>query len=571
MSESPTSRERVLAKVQEIPSESFANGSSLGSKRTRGVRRAIDLLLRPEVLLLILVGLLASRGITRGEFFFYGDEMSHAMNGVLFRDFLVDHPLHHPIQYVYDYYAKYPALAFPHWPPLFHFVEGIFFLLFGLSPLVSRVTIFCFTLVGVYFWYRIAERFGPRYRAFLSAVVLASLPFVLVYERVTMLEIPILAACLGVIHFWLKFTENERGRDLWILAGLVAAAFLISQKAIFLPFFIALDLVMERRFRLLRRIDVWLAGVASVLAVLPWYLLAAHTLSFMVGRAIPKRAHYLTLSVNYTFYLSRLYDQLGPVLIVLACLGLLFAVRRRSRSDRFLMLWVLAGYVCFVLIVEKDPRHTMLWIPPLIYLALVGLETLCIRRALGLMACSALTLFFVVNGLRAQRPQVTGAEKAAEFVYSLPESDVVYFQGELDGDFIFFARKFDPQKRRLVAREKQVVVSDLGRKPSNVLTTGDDVLHFFQTWGIRYAIIENVDPFPRLDAVRELLNSDRFELIRTIAVEGNVTKFQDRQIQVFRYKGELHRTDGNVIIPMMTIRGNISVNLSSLVGHPWPN
>ncbi len=571
MSDVLISREKVLSKTQEIRSESARHWTTSRFERPWEIRRVTELLLRPAVMLLVLVGILASRGITRGEFFFYGDEMSHAMNGVLFRDFLVDLPLHHPIQYVYDYYAKYPALAFPHWPPLFHFVEGLFFLLFGLSPFVSRLTVLCFALLGVYFWYRIAERLGPRYRAFLSAVILACLPFVLLYERVTMLEIPTLAACLGVIHFWLKFREIERRRDLWVLAGSMSAAFLISQKAIFLPFFIALDLVIERRFRLLRRIDVWLAGLVSALAVLPWYMMALHTLSFMVGRAIPKRTRYLTLSANYTFYLGKLYSQLGPLLIALACFGLLLALIRRSRSDRFLLLWVLSGYVCFVLIIEKDPRHTMLWIPPLIYLALMGLETLCVRRVLGLAACSALALIFLVNGFRAQRPQVTGAEKAAQFVYSLPESDVVYFQGELDGDFIFFARKLDPQKRHLVAKEKQIVVSDLGRKPSNVLTTADEVLRFFQTWGIRYAVIENVDPFPGLEAVRALLSSDQFELIGTFPIATNVEKFRDRQIQVFRYRGDLHRTDQSVIIPMMTIRGNISVNLSSLTGHPWPN
>src|SRR4029077_2924398 len=327
MSESLTSRGQVLTKGRESLSELVGNWSG-GITRSGGISRVIDLLLQPAVLLLILVGFVVSRGITRGEFFFYGDEMSHAMNGVFFRDFLVDLPLRHPIQYVYNYYAKYPALAFPHWPPLFHFLEGIFFLLFGLSPFVSRLTILCFTLMGVYFWYRIAERLGPRYRAFLSAVILACLPFVLVYERVTMLEIPILAACLGVIHFWLKFRETERRRDLWILAGSMAAAFLISQKAVFLPFFIASDLIIERRFRLLRRIDVWLAAIASVLAVLPWYMLALRTLSFMVGRAIPKQAHYLALSVNYTFYLTKLYAQLGPILIALACFGLLLAVIR---------------------------------------------------------------------------------------------------------------------------------------------------------------------------------------------------------------------------------------------------
>ena len=94
----------------------------------------MDLALRPPVILLILVTVVLSRGITQGEFFYYHDEMRHVMNGVFFRDFMSDLPRRHPLQYVYEYYAKYPALAFPHWPPLFHFIEGGFFLLLGLAP-----------------------------------------------------------------------------------------------------------------------------------------------------------------------------------------------------------------------------------------------------------------------------------------------------------------------------------------------------------------------------------------------------------------------------------------------------
>src|ERR1700680_4849873 len=100
MSESLTSRGQVLTKVREIPSESVDDRSSSRFERPWEIRRVIELLLRPAVILLVLIGLVVSRGITRGEFFFYGDEMSHAMNGVLFRDLLVDLPLRHPIQYV---------------------------------------------------------------------------------------------------------------------------------------------------------------------------------------------------------------------------------------------------------------------------------------------------------------------------------------------------------------------------------------------------------------------------------------------------------------------------------------
>jgi hypothetical protein len=527
--------------------------------------------LRPLAILVVLVTILVSRGITQGEFFYYDDEMRHAMNGVFFRDFIVDLPLHHPLQYIYEYYAKYPALAFPHWPPLFHFIEGIFFLVFGLSPWVSRLTILCFALLAVHFWYRIAERLGPRYRAFLSAVILSSIPFILLYERVTMLEIPALAACLGAVYFWLKFLESERPRDLWALSSFVVGAFLISQKAIFLVFYIGFDLLMERRFRLLKRMDVWLALLASGLAVLPWYVLASRTMSTWNTRVIGHGFGYLLRSSTYTFYLVKVYDQLGPVLLSLAGVGFVLALLKRTRANRILLVWALSGYVCFLLISEKDPRHTMIWIPPLIYLALMAVETLLVRRELALIATSAIAIVVLVNGLRSIGPKVSGVEDVARYVLSLPQSDILYFQGNLDGDFIFFIRKFDPEKQHMVAREKQIVVSRLGWRPREVLHTPEEILKFFQTWGIRYAIIEDKDPWPGLGVVRALLASDQFELLRTFPIHTNQPNFPVHLMQVFRYRGEIHPTRETVVIPMMTISHNITADLSRLAGRPWPN
>jgi hypothetical protein len=572
MTDQVTSPGPVLDNARGAPAKSVGlveNPSS--SQRSLRLERLIQFVLRPPFILFVVVTLLVSRGITQGEFFYYGDEMRHAMNGVFFRDFISDLPLDHPLQYTYEYYAKYPALAFPHWPPLFYFIEGVFFLLFGLSPWVSRVAILCFALLAVQFWYLIAERLGPRYRAFLSAVILASTPFILFYERVTMLEIPALAVCLGVIYFWLKFLESERRRDLWVLSSFVVVAFLISQKAIFLVFFIGFDFVMERRFRLLKRLDIWLALLASVLAVLPWYWLASKTMSTWLTRVIGHGYSYLLPSSNYTFYLAKLYSQLGPVLLSLACVGFVLALLRRTRADRILLVWVLSGYICFALISEKDPRHTMLWIPPLLYLALMALETLLIRRDLGLIATSALALVFLVSGLRSIGPKLTGVQEAAQYVLSLPESDIVYYQGDLDGDFIFFVRKFDPEKRHMVAREKQVVVSRLGGRPREVLHTEEEVLNFFRTWGIRYAVVTDVDELPGLAPVRELLNSDQFELLRSFPVHTSQSNVLVHQIQVFRYRGELHRTQEIVTIPMMTIRQNIPADLTRLAGRPWPN
>ncbi len=572
MADQVTSPPPILDDPKEILGKSELLGESTrASGRSIWLSRVIDFALRPQVVLLLLVLVVVSRGITQGEFFYYSDETRHAMNGVFFRDFFLDHPLQHPLQYVYEYYAKYPALAFPHWPPLFYLVESVFFSIFGLSPSVGRLAILCFALLAVYFWYRIAERFGPRHRALLAGVVLACLPFILLHERVTMLEIPALAACLGAIYFWLKFIEDERLRDLWALTGCVVGAFLISQTAIFLVFFVGCDLAIERRFRLLKRLHVWLALLASAIVILPWYLLASRTMSTWSSRLTGNNyGHVLTSSFTYTFYLKAIYVILGPVLLSFASVGFVLALLKRTRANRILLVWLLSGYACFTFITEKDARHAILWIPPLVYLALMAVETLTLRRTLAVVASTAIALAYLVNGIRSEGPKLGGVEDVARYVMSLPQSDLIYYQGNLNGDFIFFVRKFDPQKRHMVAREKQIVISRLGWRARELVQTKQDVLDFFQTWGIRYAVVEDQDPMPGLGPVHEALHSDQFELLRTFPVHTNQSDVRIREIQVFRYRGELHRTQ-TVTIPMMTIRHNVHADLSRLVGQPWPN
>ncbi len=544
------------------------------SRISSSMKQVMGLLRRPLFILLALTTLVVTRGIGKGEFFYHTDEMSHAMNGVFVRDFLADLPLQHPVRYAYEYYAKYPAVALPHWPPLFYAFEGILFLCFGLSPWVSRLTVLGFALLAAYFWYRTVERVSPPYKAFVSGVVLMCVPYMLRYERLTMLEIPALAVCLGAIYFWLKFLDTDRARYMWALAALSVAAFLTSQAAIFLVFFISLHLIAERRFRLLKRWDVWLALLTSAGMVLPWYLLTQRTeraIGTVATRVIGHNLKYFLQGGTYTYYPIHLYEQLGPVVLSFACVGLVFALLKPSRCNRLMLVWALAGYVCFSLVSEKDPRHTIVWIPPLVYLGLLALETLSIRRNWAIISSSVVALFFLVNAIRTERPLVSGPKDAAQYVLSLPESDVVYYQGFLNGDFIFFVREFDPEKRHMVAREKQVVVGHLGGEPRQVLHSPQEVLKFFQTWGIRYAIVEDRDPYFGFAPVRDLLNSEQFELVRTFPILTNQEDFPTHEIRIFRYRGELHRTNQAVTIPMMTIRHNIPVNLSELVGRPWPN
>lgn len=528
--------------------------------------------IRQPLILLSLIAAVISRGISQGEFFFYYDEVFHAMNGAFFRDLIADFPVRHPLEYAFQYYAKYPSVKVLYWPALFHFVEGLFFLVFGLAPWVSRLTVLSFALMGAYFWYRIAQRLGPQPRAFMSTVTIACVPFILLYERVTMLEIPSLATCTATIYFWLKFLDTGRRRELWAVAGFATACFLVSQKAIFLAAFFALYLLVERPYRLLKRLDVWLAVFVSSLVILPWYLLASKTFVLFWARAVGHRSSYLVNPATYWFYLRQLYVQLGPVLLGLACVGLVIALVKRTTSHRLLVTWIFAGYFCFTFLSEKDPRHSMICIPPLVYLAFVAIDTVMIRRTWALVASSALTFTFLIIGIRAERPIVTGPRDAARYVFSQPDSDIVYYQGRLNGDFVFFARKFDPQKMHVVVRDKQIVGRSNELQPvvAGAPTVEQQIVNFFETWGVRYAVVEEPDLFASFAAAHEVFQSPQFELVRTFPAFSNWPDTSVRQIQVFRYRGELHRTNESITFPVELIRTNLHLTLSQIAGHPWP-
>lgn len=557
-----------------IPSSPKASMTTL-NPTARGDRSswtsAAEWVRRPPVLLIVVVGLLLVRGITKGEPFYNNDETRHIMNGVFFRDLLVDRPLAHPFAYAYEYYAKYPAISVPHWPPLFYLVEALFFLVFGISVWASRLAILGFALLGAYFWYRIAAMYGTRSRAWLSAFVFCLLPSVMVFESVTMLEIPQVALCLGAIFFWLRWVENERAIDLWALAAFLVAALLTSQTSIFLVVFLGLDFLLNRRFRLLRRWQVWVALLASVGIVLSWYLFSFRALTLSYQRAVGNDFQHVVHRWSLLFYILKLPEQLGLVLLAFACVGIAWSVFRQASRYRFLLLWMVSAYLCFTLIQEKESRHIFIWLPPLVYFSLLGIEAILPRRQWVWLFYGGIGLYFLVGAVRFQRPQLTGIEEAARFVLAQPGSDIVYYQGNLNGAFIFYIRQSDPEKRHLVARDKQVVATNIVYARRSVIDTPDQVLNFFETWGVRYAVIENKDVDPGLAMVRQVLQSNQFELMATYPIHVNRGYKEADAIAVYRRRGEVHPSTQAVNIPMLTIRRNIPVDLNRLAGRPWPN
>ena len=131
-------------------------------------------------------------------------------------------------------------------------------------------------------------------------------------------------------------------------------------------------------------------------------------------------------------------------------------------------------YLSLSLLADKSPRYIQPWLLPFVFFAVFGVwQLLSRRRELALTALAGIAAAFYVPSLTYERPYLQGCAEAARFLAGQPDSDLLFYNGLLNGDFVYQVRKYDPDKRRMVLRERAVngvaITRALGR-PSRLRT-----------------------------------------------------------------------------------------------------
>jgi predicted membrane-bound mannosyltransferase len=172
-------------------------------------------------------------GLNAGEFW-WTDEARHAMNSVFIYDFLREGLSADPLDYAFQYFAQYPALALNWYPPGFYVVEGLFFHALGTSELTGRLTVLAFFAAGLIVWYFWVSRFWGRTAAILSGLLFALNPQVVLWTRSLMLDTPATVMVIVSIVLFDRYVEKP-GWMTGIVAGLsIAGTLLVKQTTIFL-------------------------------------------------------------------------------------------------------------------------------------------------------------------------------------------------------------------------------------------------------------------------------------------------------------------------------------------------
>jgi len=516
--------------------------------------------------LVLIAGVIAHR-IGQGEFNLYVDESFHACNGLFIADFLRALPFNHPVKFTFLYYAQYPALSIIHWPPFFYVVEGLVFLIGGPSAITARIAVLLFALFGSYFWFKLVQDVEDPCYAAASTVLLGLLPFILLYEKSVMLEVPSLALCIAATYYWIRYLRHAADRYVYLFVCMAVLALLTKQLSVYLAPFCLFTIILEKKWHLLSKSATWKGLALCVLLAAPFY-------------GIALRLHWQVISYDalktkipgnpFAFYFQVLPTQLGILILCLSILGVATSWWWGEWGNTRLMLaWIAASYLTITSFAQKESRYIIYWIPPFIYFALGPLisHRLAPRiRWAQVVATAILLTLFILTGWRYERPYISGYAPVAREVTQMSNSGFLLFDGYLPANFIFFVRRFDPHRHFVVLRKALYAQREFKQWGSiEFVVNHQELENLINLYGIRFIIVDNAPTeFVSQQLLRQYLQSARFRLVRAFQVQTNIPGWRGRELSLYENLQPTVCSAKTLHIEMMSLPFNIDLSPTEL-------
>lgn len=380
--------------------------------------------------------------------FLWSDAPRHALNAVLFADFLRELPLDRPIQWAFDYYLTWPALTVFFYPPLFYLTSLPFVLLFGVGESVSLVPVALHALIlGLALAAILRPQLGEAGAAGAALLVLGA-PAIAFWARQVMLEIPSAAFPALAAALLLAWLRDGRKTSLWAGTAALAAAIWTKLATVYALPLLPLAAWLRLGPEAIREPSVRRAHLVLGMAVAPWMVHQAvfgrHNLANLAGASDlllqPGRL------ASWVFYVLELPRMGGAVLVLLATLFVLrLPVLLRDgglgRELPFLLGWLLCAYLFFSFTALKEDRQGLHLLAPIAALGLLALARTLPAPWAGRLALGLGLVGFAQGLLLARPPAIVGYRDAAATAAALARpGSTVLVSGERDGTLVFWLK-----------------------------------------------------------------------------------------------------------------------------------
>lgn len=255
-----------------------------------------------------------------------GDEAAHFVTGLMIRDYAAGALGSSPVQFAERFYLSYPKVAFGIWPPLFHLLEGLWFLVCGPSRFTALLLVALLAAgVAALLHRESASRYGSGWAA-ISLAVFLLLPLTVDATAFFGADTLVSLLMFGAAVAWSRYLGSHGVRDSAAFGVLASLALLTKYNALSLALLPPLSLALSGQWKLLARRSFWLPVPIVAALAGPWYYLSWN----MVRYAADMGTESVTVWEATTGNAAALGRGLGLGLLVIAFTAA--AVRSRAAS-----------------------------------------------------------------------------------------------------------------------------------------------------------------------------------------------------------------------------------------------
>ncbi len=262
------------------------------------------------------------------------------------------------------------------YPPLYNLVTAAYFALSGASVLAGRLVSVTFSVLSIFFVYKIAKEMCGEKTAVLSAVLFGVMPGIVWLSGLALIEMMLLFVfCVSTLFFF-RWLQTDRKWDLTLsLVALAIGVMVKYQIIVVAPMTMIVSLLIFGKSENLKTQAaafihskrLWLGVLLVALTAVLLYAFYASGLlnvwlyAIQVGNA--GQSWYSNRFFAPIFYLLEMvvpYNDKHPISLLLYGLGLAglaFLAYRRNPQDKFLLVWFIVIYVVFTLIPNRQWRY----------------------------------------------------------------------------------------------------------------------------------------------------------------------------------------------------------------------
>ncbi len=372
-------------------------------------------------------------------------------------------------------------------PLLVQFLTSLLFSL-QVSDLLARSLSAGVGILTVLLAYAIGKHLYGRKAGIFAALFLALMPYHVVVSRQILLDGSMTLFATLTVYFLARYSTSQQSPWLYAAGASMGLTFLSKETGIVLlaAFYAFFALSPSIRVRLK---DLAISMACMLLVILPFPLTlalaggggAATTQQYLVWQLLRRPNH------EWDFYPTVVSAAIGPLLILVAVLGLWLLRKERSWRDTLLLSWIVIPLVFFQAWPVKGFHYLLLIAPPIAILAgrtLGRWEAIKLRRSawIGGLLAAAVALSLAIPSWNRTQPSATG-----EFLAG---------SGGVPG-----------------GREAGIWVNENSPEGASLMTIGPSMANILQFYGHRRAMGLSVSPNPlhRNPAYQAIRNPD-FEI-----------------------------------------------------------